>query len=274
MIGLLLVLITSGAAVLGGVVVLRALDVAEQRSTLVQLDLRFPAGTEAAQLEAFLGAVSGMLPPWWRRWHHLPFVGIEVEATDAGIAHRLLVPRASLRTIAAALAAHLPDVSYRVTGLDNRLELRRGVEYRLTNGERSLDVEPAVQSGQLLAAMQPLGRGERVVLQALLAPARPVPPARLATAGERDGSIRLDDGVLVTSEAVTALKKKQAKPLLLTSLRLGSQANTTTRERHLLRQVEAGLHSTRAPGTHLVRRLLTEANAAARIRDLRVPLHR
>jgi hypothetical protein len=273
-IGLLLVLVTTGAAVLGGVIVLRALDVAEQRASLVRLDLRFPSGTESSQIEAFLGAVSGMLPPWWRRWHHLPFIGIEVEATEAGIAHRLLVPRASLRTIAAALAAHLPDVSYRVVDVGVRPDVRRGIEYRLTDGGRSLSVEPAVQSGQLLAAMQPLARGERVVLQALLAPARPVSPARLATAGERDGSIRLDDGVLVSSEAVTALRKKQASPLLLTSLRLGSLAGSVKRERHLLRQIEAGLHGTRAPGTHLVRRLISEGSAASRIRDLRVPLHR
>lgn len=253
--------------------VLRAADAVEMRRELVQMDLRFPVGLDEASVASFLGSISGLLPPWWRRWFHQPFVAIEIDADRSGVRHRLLVPRRFARSMTSALAAHLPGVSYEQTAIE-RPALRRGAEYWLTNGDRSLDVEPEAMSARLLASLQPLGKDERIVIQFLVAPARPVAPARLATADERERELRLDDGVMVTSEAVSALRKKRSRPLVLACLRIGVTAPEPRREVTLLRGVEASWHATRAPGVMLKRRHLSGRTAANRLRSVWVPLNR
>ncbi len=253
--------------------VLRASDAVQLRRELVQFELRFPTGLDEAAVASFLGSITGLLPPWWRRWFHQPFIAIEIDADHRGVRHRLLVPRRFVRSVTASLAAHLPGVSYEQTDTVRPFP-QRGAEYRLTNAERSLDVEPEAISARLLASLQPLGKDERIVVQFLVAPARPVAPARLATADERERELRLDDGVMVTSEAVSALRKKRSRPLLLACLRIAATAPAPRREVTLLRGVEASWHATRAPGVMLKRRHLPGRTVADRIRSVWVPLNR
>ncbi|MDZ7733882.1 MAG: hypothetical protein U5R31_13200 [Acidimicrobiia bacterium] len=144
-------------------------------------ELRFPAGQDVLGVQAFLGAVSGLLPPWWRRWWHMPFIGVEVHADQRGTQHRLLVPATLRRNIEGALAAHLPGVTYREIEKAAYAPLRLGAEYRLSSGERPLAVDAPVMSSRLLSSLQPLKRGEAVVVQTLLAPAA---TGRASTVGQ------------------------------------------------------------------------------------------
>lgn len=257
-----------------GVVVLRGGDNARQRASLVSLELRFPRDVEAAEVEAFLAAISGLLPPRRIGWFHRPFLVVEVHADGRGIRHRLLVPRGLLRSVEAALAAHLPAVQHvRRDGI-RQMSLNVASEYRLTNADRLLNVDGARTSSALLAALQPLRGNEVVVVQSLLAPARQVSPARLMTAAERKNHAGPRDGVMVTSEAAAALKQKRSRPLLLACLRVGVKADTTPRRRTLLRGVERPWLATRAPGTRLKRRSLRPATVARRIETIRAPWDR
>lgn len=104
-------IITAIALAVGAVLALRAGDAASMRASVAVLELRFPSGQDEAGVHAFLGAVSGLLPPWWRRWWHTPFMAVEVHADQNGTRHRLLVPEVLRRNIEAALAAHLPGVA-------------------------------------------------------------------------------------------------------------------------------------------------------------------
>jgi hypothetical protein len=262
------------ALLLSAVLVTRAADAAQQRASLVALELRFPRDQEEAGVQAFLGAVSGLLPPWWRRWWHTPFIAIEVHADHRGTRHRLLVPQTLLRRIEANLAAHLPNVAYTPVESITYEKITSGAEYRLTTADRPLAIDARSLSANLLAALQPLGPDEAVVVQTILAPARPVGPPRLATPEERRNHVSFDEGVVVTSEAVTALKHKRADALLLATLRIGVWAGSIERRRRLLRDVEAGWHGARAPGVMLKRRLLPTDLVARRIVTVAVPLSR
>jgi energy-coupling factor transporter ATP-binding protein EcfA2 len=256
-----------------GLVLLRAADANQLRHSLVCIELRFPKDQDEAEVQAFLGSISGLLPPWWRRWWHTPFVVSEVHADRGGTRHRLLVPGQFIRHVESALAAHLPAVAYEQSDTFTYPALNIGAEYRLTSAERSLAIDGAALSAGLLSSLHPLFEHEHIVVQVLLGPARPVSPARLATPNERDRELGLDDGVVLTSEAVSALRKKRSAPLLLTTLRIGVQAPSLQRRRALLRDAEATWHATRAPGTLLKRRLLTPTTAARRITSVQRPLN-
>lgn len=266
----LLLLTVTVALFFTALLTLRAGDAAQLRAELVALDLRFPAGQDEAGVQAFLGAVSGLLPPWWRRWWHTPFIAVEVHADHRGTRHRLLVPRRLLRSIEGSLAAHLSGVAYE-PALVTHSPLDVAAEYRLTNGERPLAIDTAPLSARLLASLQPLHAGEAVIIQALLAPARPVAPARLAKASEQASEWR-NDGLMLNSEAVTAARKKRSAPLLLATLRVGACAGSVGRARALVRDAEATWHATRAPGALLRRRSLPTGLVAGRLRSIAVPL--
>lgn len=99
-----------------GLTLLRAADARKQRLSLTPIDLRFPRDQDEDGVRAFLGSISGLLPPWWRRWWHTPFVVSEIHANRTGTRHRLLVPQRFVRHIEGALAAHLPNVAYDIGG--------------------------------------------------------------------------------------------------------------------------------------------------------------
>jgi len=256
-----------------GVQVLRTADAREQRRSLAGITLRFPKEQDEAGVQAFLGSISGLLPPWWRRWWHTPFIVSEVHADRRGTQHRLLVPSRFARHIEAALGAHLPAVAYELTDTFVYPSIVMGAEYRLTSAERSLAIDSQALSAGMLSSLHPLFDREAIVVQVLLAPARPVAPARLATAAERERDLQLDDGVVLTSEAASALRKKRSAPLLLTTLRIGVQAPTPERRRALLRDAEATWHATRAPGTLLKRRFIAPTTVAQRIIHVRRPIN-
>lgn len=256
-----------------GVLLLRAADAREQRRSLECISLRFGKEQDEAGVQAFLGSISGLLPPWGRRWWHTPFIVSEVQADRAGTHHRLLVPRRFVRHVEAALAAHLPAVAFERMQTFSYPALDMGAEYRLTSAQRSLVIDGQALSAGMLSSLHPLFDRESIVVQILLAPARPVAPARLATATERERDLQLDDGVVLTSEEASALRKKRSAPLLLATMRIGVQAPAAERRRALLRDAEATWHATRAPGTLLRRRVIAPGAVAQRITTVRRPLN-
>ena len=82
---------------------------------LVVFDLRFGPDLDHKAVQAFLGALSGLLPQ--RRQQ--PFVALEVHARRRGILHRLVAPEPMRASIEAALA---DDAGGSVTTGENVLE--------------------------------------------------------------------------------------------------------------------------------------------------------
>ncbi len=254
------------------VLLLRSVEVRRIRKSIIAYRLSFPRGLEAESVESFLSGLSGLLLPSWKRWLICPFVSIEVHATSRGIDHFVLVPKRWSANIEILLQAALPSIRYTATKLPF-LPLTVGAEYRISDHQRSLRVEPASINAKLLSSLQPLLGDDAVVVQWLLTPHGPVAPAR-ATSPGKDSSSFSDQFLnsLPNAEAVSALKEKQSHPLLLATPRIGVFGSDARSARPLLRRVEATWHETRAPGVHLTRRLKSEAQVARRMIERRAPL--
>jgi hypothetical protein len=227
-------------------------------------------------VQRFLAALSGLLPPWYTRWLARPGVFFEVTAGKTGIHHQLVVPQVTGPAVEAALSAHLPSVRYeqiQIDASDVAIEGTAGVgaEYRLSTTQRLLRSDPIGLSAGLLASLWPLGSDEEITVQWIVTPAAPVQPARLKT---RDQGVRIgwDAGALDSADAVTALKAKQAEPLLLATARIAVTAGNRNRARSLLRHVETPWHASRAPGVHLTRRFLPESLINRRVHQRSLPL--
>ncbi|MFL6137400.1 MAG: type IV secretory system conjugative DNA transfer family protein [Frankiaceae bacterium] len=254
--------------------VLRAGLTKEMQAAPVVLGLRFPGEFDAATVEAFLVALTGLLPPWWRRLVVQPVITFELLADADGVTHRLVVPQAAQEYVERALQAHAPSVRVEPV-TDTAWTPSYAVEYRATTPNRPLRVDPTGIASGLLAAVQPLRRSERLIVQWLVAAAGPVPAPRLvSTKGTQPTPPLLDSGMLATAEAVTARRKKLRAPLLIATGRVGALAANRDRAIALVRRVEGPLHGTRAPGAHLRRRLLPPETVAGRIARRSVPLLR
>lgn len=241
----------------------------------VVYELRFPRELEVEAVERFLVALTGLLPPWWRRLQAQPVVTLELVAEPGSVTHALLVPTSVRTYVDSALRAHLPGITaVELTAGHQWLDLRRAVEYRLTTTDRPLRVEPLGVASGLLTALQPLRRGEHVRLQWLLGAARPVRPPRLAQRRQDGAAWTYDVDLMQYAEAVTARRQKLRAPLLLAVGRLGVAAATNGRAEALLRSVEGALHGLRAPGVHLRRRALPSPMVARRMVNRSVPLTR
>jgi Type IV secretory system Conjugative DNA transfer len=240
------------------------------QSTLRVFRLTFPRSLKAEEVESFLDGLSGLLLPWWRRWLTSPFVVIETAADVNGIENYLMVPEAWQRSVLGLLSVNLPGVRFTPCDMPSR-NLTIGAEYRLTNNQREVGGDAAATSARLLASLHPLGKREAVVVQWIITPHAPVAPARMATTDERH-YLSTPPGVTNTSEAATALRSKQSKPLLLAVGRIAVSANDRGRQRALLRQTEVAWHSVRSPGVHLERRWMGEQTAARRTGERTAPL--
>lgn len=239
----------------------RRADVAEQ----VTFRLSLHRGLTRAELEAFLAALSGLRPPWWRRWIDRPAVVFEVHSRDRSIEHRILVADRYRRRVEAALQAHLQAV--RVEEIPTaQPKVTAAAEYRLSSADRVLRVDDAV--ARLLLNSLTAGSDE-VTVQWVLAPAPP-PPNPFVDRAEGRWFGR-PPGAMPNAAAVAAANKKLDAHLLWAVLRIGVSGPTSEARTGSLRHVEAALHSTTAPGVHIRRRMLPKQIVARRLRHRHVP---
>lgn len=272
---LLLALVTVALLLPSSLLLLRAGMMSELHADLVTYELRLPADLETENVGALVASLSGLLLPWWRRILAQPMVCFEVFADASGIRHQVVAPRAWTETIEAALTAHLPSVRYERTVEIEEAQagVAVAVEYRTTTNQRPLRIDIEGLSVGLLSSLQPLRPCEHVVVQWLVTPTGPVRPPRLR--GKTDGvRLSLNTELLDNAEAVSALRSKQAEPLLLAVGRIAVRAETLGRAQDLLRRVEAPWHGSRAPGVNLTRRLLPGRLVARRVDHRSVPLIR
>lgn len=236
-----------------GVLVLAKLDRQRaMRSSLVAYSLRFPRQLEVKDVQAFVSGLSGLLPPWWRRWLSCPYVSLEVHAQAERIEHYLLAPADWAAQVENLLQASAPSIRYQLVD-PPVLRLQTGAEYRLSSFTRLLRVDADTLPAKLLSSLLPLQQGERVVVQWLISPHGPVRPAPAEAAAASTAIIRPPT---TDPEAVSSLKAKHAHALLLAAPRIALAAPSQHRALALLRRIETVWHETRAPGVHFRRRLV------------------
>jgi hypothetical protein len=267
MIGVLL-LIASGAGLIGCIIFLIRQDQRRLASRLVAYQLSFPRNLEADAVSRTLAGFSGFLLPWWRRWLATPYVSFEVHANASGISHYLIAPEEWGRTACNILQASVPAVRFSPTNLP-LIDVRTAAEYRLSSQDRQLQVDADGLSAKLMASLQPLEAGESICVQWLLTPHGPVSPPN---ASHEQGVLGMVAGAPSDSEALAALRRKQALPLLLATARIGVRCRTGWAELKQLRQIEATWHETRVPGAHLQRRTQFTKWVASSMAKRRPPL--
>lgn len=230
--------------------------------------LVFPRDTRPEQVVVFARSLSGLLPPWWRRWLGTPAVIVEVAAGEHGITHRVMLPAGEAGYVLAQLQAAVPGTRVEPDE-PSSLDVRAAAELRVSSTRVPLrtDQSEATVAG-LLATLQPRRAGEFSVIQWTLAPA---PSGRLrgnvplpSLLGELSlGGARVQASLPI--EQARAEREKRSEPAVHAVCRLGVRAGTPAREAQLLRRMIGAFHAGNAPGVSFRVRWLPAGLVARRL---------
>jgi len=269
-------LLSACTGLAGVVVLLRALEANRLAATARTYRLDFPRDIDAQAVTTFVGGLSGLLGPWWRRLVSMNYLVVETSATDLGITHHLVVPDALVGVVVAHLRAALPGVRLSPDGDYHALVPSLAAELALSTGSKALSVERGEAAmAAVLASLQPLKAGETAVVQWIISPAALPRPPRVLSAADRRRSpwlAVLDTNPGLDPQSVRDVRAKQAEPLFVAAGRLGVAASTRERSEHLLRRLEGAFHLINAPGVHLRVRWLPSPWVSARLERRTPPL--
>lgn len=274
----LLFLATCGGFAISGLLLLRARSAARWRSNLVTYALQFPRGLDAGAVTAFMAGLSGLTVPRSRRPFIVRAVVFETAATQAGIAHHLLVSRADSQIVLSSLRAALPGVLVTPDEGYRSVPPTFATEVGLSNDRRPLSVDKSgAVSAHILASLQPLAPGEQLIVQWSARPVGPVPvvPPAAKRPAKQTFFDQLWDGFTARDynpESVKAARAKQSSPLFICSGRIGAVAKDSRQAAALVSRVLAAFHPASAPGVHLYRRRLSVRLVTRALRERRLPL--
>ncbi len=253
----------------------------EQRNATLTMEtyrLRFPRDADPSAAVQFVTGLTGLRPPWFRRWLYVPSVVLEVRATRGRIEHVLIAPRRATDTVLSHLRASLPSI--RIDGpLNESPTVSRGTVLGLTSTRRPLRTDnPTAVASALLTSVQPLQEHECVVVQWTLQPMIVPAPARIGRGPQKDAGVaaplRVDDYELLEhSAALRDRKAKHAEPLFSCIGRIGVTSATARRSRQLLDRVAGTYQQLSAPGVSLeVRHGASSPAVARQLNQRRAPV--
>jgi hypothetical protein len=182
-------------------------------------------------------------------------VVVEVTGTAGRVQHHLGLPAGRTVSTVDQLRAAVPGLSVK-TEARPTLTASRCLEVRLSTKRRALRTDdlPSV-SRTILTALAAVGRDEGLCLQWVLA--RPLSatavPSRMEGIGRESwlGAVLAAPFVAPStadSELRGAMRSKQSQPGWQAIGRLSAQADSSSRQKQLLRQVIGALRSVEAPG--------------------------
>jgi type IV secretion system coupling TraD/TrwB family protein len=244
------------------VTTLHAYELRRWRRTLLAFRLYLPHHLTADDAARWLGVIAAVThPAGWSRFP-LPPVGLEVVASQEGIAHYVLVAPALRGELLAGIQAALPGARLEEAADYLQAAARITATQEVTHTSRSRPLAQAradTVSASLLAAMQPLDPGERIILQLLMTSAgTPAPIPSQRSVGDAD--------------AAQAQRAKQREPLVAATLRVGVTAAPKRRADALVSRPLRMLQGLNAPGVRLVQRFVPSVVTAARMRARHYPL--
>jgi hypothetical protein len=278
MVELLALLALSGLFLMAGVLMVRHLNGRRWRRELVPYSLRFPRGVAPSAVTTFVAGLAGLVAPRWKRPFVMRAVVFETAADQTGIDHHLLMPGSQAQLVLGALRAALPGVIVQPDPNYRAVLPSLATELALSDQGRPLSVDRAAAvSSALLANLQPLERGERIVVQWLASPVGPVGvvPAARKRPSKTTLLGQLWAGIMALEhdpEAVKAARAKRSGSLFVAVGRVGVEAPHRGRSRGLMIRALAPFHLANAPGVHLHRRRLPAGSVARAMTDRRPPL--
>lgn len=228
----------------------------------VVLSITFPYGLDGSEVAALVDGLASLSTSSAGGIGAEAFV-FEVEATAGTIEHRLVLPSRFLDATRAQLRAAIPAARVRViddTTHNDRPEHIAGVELGLARHEGHLRTDNASSVARaLLAAMQPLQRGERLRLQWMVrgcAPSRSHADRVLESIGTIIGKPR-------RSPAPPHRTRALGRPVLAVG-RLSVGASDRVRAQRRVRQLTAATMTSSTVGAQLRRRQLPNQLVAQR----------
>jgi len=268
----------AGISVIATVLGMRWLDGHQWSHSLIALRLQLPATLTADDVARWLDVIAAMTHT--PKWSLVPYppIGLEIVANHQHISHYVLAPKALEPKLMSILRAGLPGV--RVEAVPDYLRskpvFQLAAELKATSTVRPLgDSRTETASAALLASLQPLNSGEEIHYQVIMTSAGTPAPIHSASSKPADAkwASYLVEGVNpADADAVRAARLKQREPLLQTVVRLGIVAPNQARARSLFSRSWGALHTLNAPGVRLVRRWLTTATVANRLRNRTLPI--
>jgi hypothetical protein len=252
-----------GLSAIGGLVLVRLAEQRRLAATRKRYVIAFPRDLELDQVVAFLRSLATLLRP--RRSPHVSSVILEVEGTHEGVQHRLVVSRGDADGVIGQLRAAIPNATVVLDEGPDR-PVTAAHEFRLSTPTRELRREdPAAVATSVLGAMKPLGRGERLIWQWVLAPTRPkplppAPPVYLVRPprGRWSRLLGVTNHRAQTRERHKAEREKLGEPLLQAVFRVGCNAAGSERRLQLLQRLSGVLRMVAAGGVHFRRRALPQ----------------
>ena len=242
--------------------------------------LQLPREATVEQVTAWTGQVAALLrsPRWWDFFPRWP-IGVELVATEHGIDHLIIMPARLRAAVTATLEAALPGARLEddpPTSTPGAYRWRKAGEIRLRGKHQLLAVERAAEASRhLLAALQPLQRGEVVRLQWLLAGAR---APRAVWSPQRTDQIVTpswrgrNQTIVRDRRQRVGIRWQQDAPVLSAVCRVAVATGTRRRACGVLRGVRAGLRGQNRPGARITGRwLLPGIVTAARVTYRRIP---
>jgi len=235
--------------------------------------LNFPSDLDADQVATWLTAVSGTLTTGLQRFVTVSSLLFEVEATEAGIQYRLVVPEGAADFLTGQLRTLVPGSTATPAGADGPAhQWTAAVELGQTNPRRSLGtVNPEAISASLLASLQGLGRGEALLLQWVVSPALRQRPPQQREASLMPGTAPRMFGGKVDRDQITDRRAKLSEPNFLAVLRVAVKASSKQRSGQLVSRVRTSLASLGHADNGLKKRLTTVGRVISRVHERAVP---
>lgn len=267
-----LMTVLSGA-LLAGLLGLRLVVRHRAISDRVTLRLTFPRNLKPDAVLAFVRALAGLLPPWWRRLFVWPFVIFEVEADSDGLTHRMITSERAADYVIGQLRAAIPAIRVEAEEPSARpLSLAGSLRQSAKLRELRVD-QPAAVAAAILGALRPLQDGERLLCQWVIAPAvmRPVGEWIDSRSQHRAGSLRtMLPGRGPSKADVKAAQRKLQEPVFCVAARLGATASKR-RARLLLGRLTSAFHVVNAADVRLKRSLLPGSGTRVRLEEAQPP---
>jgi hypothetical protein len=227
------------------------------------VELRFPRDLAPAAVVDVLRGLSGL--PLGSQ------VVLDVSADRSGVRHFLSASPATVASVRSGLRASVPALRAVPVepGRGGRGRYTRGVRWRLVpRGGALRDADAERVGAGLLAALQPLSTGERLLVRWVVGPGRwrALPKPASGRRGARDlgllAELLHDAGP--TADRLRALRHKQSEPALRARVVVAAAAGHPKRAEHLLGRVSTVLRSVATPHGRLEGRRVSAATRLLR----------